>query len=98
VPVPVEGGVTAGVTGVGAGLGAGAGEGAGEGAGPIGAGGVTTEGPLPIVVTTTEMHTGEVGLFEESIVTLMTTLPRIGVVATSAWIRRSPEESFRRAI
>jgi hypothetical protein len=97
VPVAAGGG---GVTVEGAGLGAGVGVplGAGVGAGVTTGGSSTIEPSSLTAVRTTEIHTGELGLFEESIVTFTTRLPRIGVVATSAWTRRAPDGVIVRAI
>ena len=71
-------------------------EGAGTYAGLDGAGVAL---PVPSnVVTTIETQTGSPGPLAESKVTVIGKDPRIGVVATSAWIRRAPVASICRRI
>ena len=100
VPVAVVTGFIAGGIALGAGFGEGAGLTLGvyKGAGMGDTGCDTSPPACPTAVTTTEIHTGELGLLEESIVTLTSRLPLIGVVGTSTWMRRSPEGTMRRVI
>ena len=88
--------VVAGALGFGAGAELAPEEGAGTGAGTDGVGAAV---PVPgNVVTTIETQTGRPGPFAESKVTVIGKDPRIGVVATSTWIRRAPVASTCRLI
>jgi len=57
----------------------------------------TTTGPEPRLIEATVKHTG-LPVRDESNVTLIGSVPRIGVVPMSTWTRSTPEASTRRVI